>query len=280
MSAINTTAPSLAGARLLDSTTETLGRSLGRLAASLSTAPAVDPDATTGTTNARGAQTRQAQAALAGIQTGISYVQAAGSSLDRVAAILTQMGGLSSQGRPAGAEPTDRPALERDFSALQQQLRGIIGGTTAEIGGATAAADPASFDGVPLFGGAAPAVPLAAGGMNLRTGPVGALIRQSPRGAFTLSATSNATADAIAGAQHQVAARQAALGDAGAQLATTAATLQVEASNFGAALAPLDTGGAGQATAAAQADILGQPLRALLAHANQAPGPVLKLLAS
>lgn len=281
MSVIPPTASSAGGVQTYDPASDPLGRALGRLAASLP-APAV-LDVTTATTAgaALGGQSRQAQAALADVQTGISYVQTAGACLHRMSGILAKMAALTSQPGAPAAAASDATGGQA-FTALQQQLLGLIGGT------AGGAAPEASFQGVALFDGRpGPAVtgptagaPLTVPGADLRAGAMGALLQQSAAGGFTLSRLSAAAPGTVAAAQQQVAAQQAALEPFGAPLTAAAARLQVEAANLGAALAPLDASGVQDATTAVQADMRAQPLLALAAHARLAPGAALKILSA
>lgn len=275
--------------RSLEQMQELLGRSLSRLS---SGSRLVNPgEHAAGVAGAAklDAQSRRAQAASANAQNAVSLVQTADSFLASFNTILSRLGELNALTGDGTKSPADVALYQEEFTALQEQLRSAIGGSTAEIGGVTAVGAPAgSFNGTALFG-AAPGLTIAIGQAtdqamtmpttDLRSGAMLALINQDAGGLYTLAVTDPAASGAIAGATQQVAAHRAALGASQSRLELVAGALSVELENLSATLSAIrDVDVAGESTRLARYNILQQAATAMQAQANHAPQAVLKLL--
>ncbi|MBI2814302.1 MAG: flagellin [Opitutae bacterium] len=286
MNPITTSVPP---ARSLDQMQELLNRSLSRLS---SGSRLVDPGehaaGVAGASRLDG-QSRRAQAAATNAQNAVSLVQTADSFLASFTTILSRLGELSALAGDAIKPPADIALYQREFTALQEQLRATIGGSTAEIGGVAGVGAPAgAFNGTALFG-ATPGLTIAIGAASdqdltlpttdLRGGAMLALISQDGSGNYTLAATDPAAPGAIAGATQQVAAQRAQLGASQSRLELVAGALRVELENLSAAISQIrDVDVAGESTRLARYNILLQAATAMQAQANQAPQAVLRLL--
>ncbi len=180
------------------------------------------------------------------------------------------------------ADAAASPAAD-SFTGYQSELRGIIGGSSEEIGGAAGASTQgATYDGAELFGAsgvggafetglaAMPSVNVAV--PNLRQGAVLGLIDQGPDGTFSMTASSPGAAATISSAAAQVSS--GALAVAGSQeqldLASTGAT-----GASGAMGSPAD---AASSTAAAARAIAGNWSGALAANSGRSLQSILGLL--
>jgi hypothetical protein len=160
-----------------------------------------------------------AQAASAGIQTAASYVQTVAGYVGQVKDLLQQMAGLSTMARNSTGEP--RADAEAGFAAAQEELRGIVGGSSVEAG----SAGGAQFNGTDVFGGSAgndaigaglafaPSLAESASNLNLSQGALGSLIGQDSSGDFLAGAADPGTAAAISGALQQASFLSAAVNE-------------------------------------------------------------------
>ena len=276
MSTISNNLQSL-GSLNLTANQELLSSSLGRIASS-SLASSLFPDATGATdSDSLDSQSAGVQSASADIQNSLSSIQTADGYLGGMTGLLAQMSDLVKLAQSNSTNSADVAKYQQEFSALQDQLRAAIGGSTSEIGGAADSSSPVgSFQGSDLFG---PGPDGTASPTNLRQGAMLSLISQDSTGSYGLSVTDpDASAD-IAGATQQVATGRAALGTSQAQLEISAARLMIEQQNLASVLTPInDPDTAQQSTQFAQANILGQSGDALLAQGNQTPATVLNIL--
>jgi flagellin len=263
--------------RDLGSTQETLSRSLARLAASATQA---DPSSGVGGlagSDVFGAQSSGLQSASADVQTALSSAQTAGGYLGGMSALLTRMQELAGRAKGDANNPSALAQDQKDFSALQDQLRATIGGTTSEIGGANDVNSPAgSFKGAALFG---PGPDGTNNPTNLRQGAMLDVIGQDSAGNYNLSVSdADATAD-VAGALQQVTAGRSSVAATQSSLALSVANLQVEQQNLISAFSPIiDPDTAQQSNQFAIGSIFGQSADALGSQGNQTPATVFNLL--
>lgn len=233
------------------------------------------------------AQQARLDAVEVNLQSGVSRMQVTSSQINGLNRILTRMSELASLGTNPLQEPEQRALYEGEFTQLQDQLRQVIGGSTAEIGGTAGVSSPTgSFNGTALFG-SGPAETLTIGlqtderlplpVLNFRAGALGDLVKQDATGAFTLKigASSPVLADAIEQAANGLAtvgAVQSRL-EAASRFATTAKT------NHEAALSVIrDADVAADTTAIARLQILNESHSAMLAQARDASSKLLPLL--
>lgn len=268
----------VAADRTFISSPETLSRSLHRLsAASKIGLPTAAGPAGAAVTERFDAQGKRVQAAMIGVQHAASAVQTADEFLGGLADILTRLGELATGGSDSAA---------RNFQAEQGQLRQVIGGNAAKIGGQSVPAAAVTFNGIELFGPedrpnppASSLNPESLPKFRLRGGAIAALIQQDAAGSFVLGASDPAATDVLKSARQDVADARDTLGSVHTRLQLEAATLQVEAENLSSALAPIRDEAVGdEFTRSAAASMLVQPGAALLAQANVTPYGALQLL--
>lgn len=228
------------------------------------------------------------RAAEVNIQNGVSQLQATSGQLGTIGRVLARLSELAVLGQNP-AQSQDQSALyATEFVELQSQLRQIIGGSVAEIGGTNDVDSPSgSFNGRPLFGpgnaealavGPAPSDTYRLPTLDLRSGPLGRLINQDADGNFTFRpdaasiATLNQAVSQLSSAQAEVGAGQSRLNFA-ANVAATAAA------NREAALSTLqDTDLAAEVTAQARYKFLTESHTSMLAQARDATAKLLPLL--
>jgi flagellin len=290
MSVINTNIQAIAAARNLNQSQEMLGRSLTRLSSGSKIVNPSDDAAGLAVSEKLDAQNRRVKAAVTNVQNAVSYVQTADGFMGGMTKILSRMSELAILAQDVTKNPTDIALYQQEFSALQDQLRATIGGTTGEIGGTADIATPlGAFNGITLFGSNAAGLTVTIGQAvgqamtikqsNLRQDEMLDIINQDNTGAYDLSLTDTGVIAAITGAIQQVATERATLGAAQSRLELAATTLQVEFENLGAAISRIrDVDVAEESTQYAKYNILVQSGTAMLAQANQTPQSVLKLL--
>src|SRR5262249_9090260 len=135
----------------------------------------------------------------------------------------------------------------QEFTALQDQLRETVGGTTAEIGGTADIDTPlGAFNGITLFGstangltvtiGQAVGQEMTIGDSNLRQGAMLNIIQQNSSGVYSLGLSDVSAISDITGAIQHVATERAALGASQSRLEIASTTLSVEYENLGSAI--------------------------------------------
>lgn len=290
MSVINTNIQAIAAARNLNQSQEMLGRSLTRLSSGSKIVNPSDDAAGLAVSEKLDAQNRRVKAAVTNVQNAVSYVQTADGFMGGMTKILSRMSELAILAQDVTKNPTDIALYQQEFSALQDQLRATIGGTTAQIGGTADIGTPlGAFNGITLFGANAAGLTVTIGQAvgqamtikqtNLRQDEMLGIINQDSGGAYDLSLTDTGVIATITGAIQQVATERATLGAAQSRLELAATTLQVEFENLGAAISRIrDVDVAEESTQYAKYNILVQSGTAMLAQANQTPQSVLKLL--
>jgi flagellin len=291
MSTINTNTQALNAAIGLDRNQELLSQSLERLSSGSQILSPADDPAGLAESDSLGADGQRLSAASTNVQNAMSYTQAADGGLSSMGDILNRMSELSTLSQDPTQNSSDVADYEQEFQALQEQLRSMIGGSSAQIGGSSVTDPSGTFNGTTLFGStAAGGTTLDIGGsgeqltipdLDLQSGAMAAVIGQDSGGAFTLSATDPGATAAINSAIQQVSSATATLGAAQTSLSLASSTLQVQQQNISSAVAGIsDVDVASESTQLAKYNILIQSGAAMLAQANQAPQSVLKLLHS
>lgn len=289
MSVINTNTQAMIAARNLNHSNEMLGRSLTRLSSGSKIVNPSDDAAGLAVSEKLDAQGRRVKAATTNVQNAISYVQTADGFMGGMTKILSRMSELAILAKDVTKNATDVDLYQQEFSALQDQLRDTIGGTTAEIGGTSDVDTPlGAFNGIVLFGGGtgltvtigqAVGQDMTIGASNLRDGGMIEIIDQDAAGAYTLSATDVDSIGKITAAIQDIASERASLGASQSRLEVAATTLQVENENLSSAISRIrDVDVADESTQYAKFNILVQSGTAMLAQANLSPQSVLKLL--
>ncbi len=229
------------------------------------------------------------QAASINVQNAVSYSQSAGSYLSGIGEMLTRMGQLATLAQDPTKTPADVGDYQVEFAKLQDDLRTMIGGSTAAIGGTSGVANPsATFDGAALFGSNSPKVIATGDGtgqnlvlpeLNLQQGSTAAVIGQDSSGNYMLSVSDPTAVSTLTAAVTQVGGAQATNVAAEQRLQTAASALQVESENLTAAISAIsDTDVAAQSAQLAKFNILQQAGTAMLAQANANSAVVYKLL--
>ncbi len=239
------------------------------------------------------ARQRRYDAAAVNLQNGASRLQTTDSALAGMARTLERLSELATLTGNAVQSPADREVYNREFVALQEQLRSMIGGTTADIGGTSDVTSPqGSYEGRALFG-APPAGGefLAAGAegdeqialpdANLRQGPMLAIFQQDGTGAFTLQIDAPGTVAAIKAATDQIATKRAAVGGAQSRIEFASSAIATAQTNAEAALSRIrDTDVASESTTLARRQMLEQSHVAMLTQAREVPRHLLPLLSN
>ena len=292
MSVINTNIQAIAGARNLNHSQEMLGRSLTRLSSGSKIVNPSDNAAGLAVSEKLDAQGKRVKAATTNVQNAISYVQTADGFMSGMTKILSRLSELAILSKDVTKNATDISLYQQEFAALQEQLRGTIGGTTAEIGGTADVTSPlGAFNGFTLFGPNATGMTVTIGQAvgqemtiaesDLRSGSMLEIIQQDSSGVYGLSANDTDAIQKITDAIQHVAQERATLGASQSRLELASTTLQIEYENLSSAISRIrDVDVADESTQYAKYNILVQSGTAMLAQANQTPGTVLKLLQS
>ena len=292
MSVINTNIQAMAAARSLNASQEMLGRSLTRLSSGSKIVNPSDDAAGLAVSEKLDAQNRRVQAATTNVQNAVSYIQTADGFMSGMTKILSRMSELAILAKDVTKNPDDVDLYQQEFTALQDQLRATIGGSTAEIGGTADIVTPlGAFNGITLFGSNSAGLTVTIGQAigqdmtiresNLRSGAMATLITQDGSGAYSLGISDTGLIGDITNAIQHVATERAKLGASQSRLELAATTLSVEYENLSSAISRIrDVDVAEESTQYAKYNILVQSGTAMLAQANQTPNSVLKLLQS
>jgi hypothetical protein len=216
------------------------------------------------------------QSASADLQTMASYIQVASGYIGQAVGLLSQMS-EAAESAQASSGSTQESAEDR-FATLQQTLRGIIGGSAAEIGGSNGSSPAlASFGGADIFGsspgGVAASTSLASisslthGGASLRQGAVLSLIGQDSKGAFSMSASDPGAPGTVSAALDQVSSAADAFTLAQAEVDRVSSEAQDPEGNTGSQL--ISQADASAASRYAAFSVVGQPGAALAAQSGR-----------
>ncbi|RRJ98186.1 flagellin [Opitutaceae bacterium TAV4] len=267
----------------------TLDRHLARLGSGTRLLTPADDPAGTRTAAKADSQRARLAAATINIQNGTSRLQTTDSYLTSLGDTLTRMSELATYARNEVLSPDDVDLYRREFVQLQEQLRTVIGGTQAQIGGTADIQTPlGSYNGAPLFGadgGTLLAIGVHADEtlqlptINLRTGDTHTLIEQDAAGTFTLDLTAP---DAIATLQDAlsqittgliaVGATQSRLSHASDTINSTDAALESQTSRI------RDVDIAASTTALVRQQVLTQSHTSMLSQTREMSTKLLSLL--
>lgn len=295
MSVINTNIQAIAAARNLNQSQEMLGRSLNRLSSGSKIVNPSDDAAGLAVSEKLDAQNLRVKAASTNVQNAISYTQSADGFMGGMTKILARMSELALLSKDVTKNSSDVSLYQKEFSALQDQLRQTIGGTSAQIGGSTVNPPLGQFNGITIFGndtssdgsgagltvtvGQAVGQTMTIPQINLRDGYMGSIIAQDSSGNYSLSLSSTDAIASLTNAIQDVATERASLGASQSRLELAASSLSVEYENLSSAISRIrDVDVAEESTQFARYNILVQSGTAMLAQANQTPQSVLKLL--
>ena len=281
MSAISSNLQGLQNALTLDRNQDLFSRSLTSLSSGTKSNLAAENPVAAGVAGELTSQKQRLSAASTNIQNAVSYTQTGSSLLQRMSQIVT----LAQDPTQSSADVAN---YQTEFQGLQNDLRKTIGGTTAEIGGASGVASPlGSFDGIALFGANPSGYQVALGAAgesmtipptNLQSGATLSLIQQDSSGNYTLNISSASTATLTAALQ-QVAVGQASLGAAQARLNQASTSVLTQSSDMASAVSQItDVDVAATSTQLAKYNVLVQADAAIAAQANSNAQSVLKLL--
>ncbi len=256
--------------------------------------PATDPAAVAQSGKLVSEQARL-RAAEVNIQNGVSRLQVSTGQLNALDRIVTRLSEIATLAGNAVQNPADRANYGIEFAQLQQQMRQIVGGSSAEIGGSGVDKPLGQFNERPLFG-PGPGDSIVVGPdsedrlslpvLNLRAGPVGDLLRQDATGTFVLGLGAGGAVPSpglgvtLRAALGQLAEAQAEVGSGQSRLLLSASVAATARENHEAALSTIqDADLAVETTELARLQILGESRTAMLAHARDAGAKLLPLLA-
>ena len=250
MSVIQSNSQSGLTARSLNPNQELLGRSLNRISSATIPVHASDSPGAISMNRRLDALNSRATNATTNVQNALAYVQTAGGQLDAIEVMLSRLAALASLTQDATTDTAQSSVYQREFAAVQDELRATIGGSAAEIGGAKGVDSPkAMFNGTKLFGqggGGTHAIDLevedAAGeriqvaDTNLRAGGVLDLIRQDSAGNYLVSATEANAVNVVSVATDVIVSQRAAMSATESRLQLLGTSLQVQTGNLSAAI--------------------------------------------
>jgi flagellin len=279
---INTNPGASAAALHLSRSQDMLTKSLNKLSSGSRIVQPSDDAAGLAVSEKFDAQGHRIQAALTNVQNAISYVQTADGFMSGMSKVVSRMSELAMLAKDVTKNPQDIALYQKEFSALQQQLRDTVGGSTVT-------SPLGTFNAVALFGPNAAGLTVTIGEAagqtmtipetNLQDGFLGALIVQSAPPAFDVQVTDPTITTMVTDAIEDVAGERAGLGAIQSRLELAVSTLQVQGQILEAATSRIrDVDVAQESTIFAKNNILVQSGTAMLAQANQLPQSILKLL--
>jgi flagellin len=289
MSTISSSLQTFQGALTLDRNQDLLNGALVSLSSGTKSGNVADNPVGAGVANALTSQNQRLEAVVTNIQNAVSYTQTGSSILTNVGSVLSRMSQLAALAQDPTLNATDVANYQTEFRALQNNLRNTIGGTTAQIGGASGVDSPlGSYNGTQMFGASSSSYQATIGSSadeamtipstNLQNGAMLSLIQQDSSGNYTLNVSSASTAD-MTSATQQVAAAQASFGAAQSRLDLAFATVQTQSQNNASAISQInDVDVAAASTQLATYNVLVQVDAAMTAQANTNAESVLKLL--
>lgn len=289
MTSVSPQLSALTLARTVDRNHETLSNSLSRLSSGNKINRPADNPQGVALSEKIDAQAARNRAAATTVQNGISHLQSTDSFLSGMGNALTRLSELATRAQDPMQNSEDRALYGEEFQTLLQQLRDTVGGTTAQIGGTADVTDPmGQFNGRELFGSDSDLVlnlgvyadqTMNLAPVDLRSGPMAALISQDASGNFLVQVDDADAVTAIRAALDQVGDARALVGADQSRLSLVANTLTVESENMSAAVSRIrDTDVAAESTQLSKMNLLNESGTALLAQANESPNSVLRLL--
>jgi flagellin len=290
MSTINTNLAALNSAMALDRNQDLLNESIERLSSGSAIVNPGDNPAGVAVSDSLTSDNNLLTAASTNVQNALSYAQTSDGFMSTMSSVLSRMSELATEVEDPTKNASDDSQYELEFSSLQDQLRTMIGGSAAAIGGTTVASPSGTFNGTTLFGstaaggttvevGDAPDETITIPDVNLQSGAMLSLIQQDSSGNYTLNAATAGAIATITNAIDQVGSGRAAMGAAESRLSLTASSLTVQQQNISSAISSIsDVNVATESTMLAKYNILVQSGASMLAQANQDPNAVLKLI--
>jgi flagellin len=290
MSTINTNLSALNSAMALDRSQDLLSDSINRLSSGSAIVNPGDNPAGVAVSDSLTSDNNLLTAASTNVQNALSYAQTSDGFMSTMSSVLSRMSELATEVEDPTKNASDVSQYQLEFSSLQDQLRTMIGGDSAAIGGTTVASPSGAFNGTTLFGSTANGGTTVEVGdtadetltipdINLQSGAMQALIQQDSSGNYTLSSTTAGAIASITNAIDQVGTGRATMGAAESRLSLTASSLTVQQQNISSAISGIsDVNVATESTMLAKYNILVQSGAAMLAQANQDPNAVLKLI--
>ena len=279
---INTNPSASAAALNLSRSQDMLTKSLNKLSSGSRIVQPSDDAAGLAVSEKFEAQGKRIQAAITNVQNAVSYVQTADGFMSGISSVLSRMSELSMLAKDVTKNAQDIALYQKEFGALQQQLRDTVGGgaVVSPLG---------TFNGVQLFGpnpagltvtiGEASGQTMTIAETNLQSGALGTLLAQAAPPAFDIQVTDPNIATDVVNAIEFVAGERASLGAVQTRLELAVSTLQVQGQVLEAANSRIrDVDVAQESTIFAKNNILVQAGTAMLAQANQVPNSILKLL--
>jgi flagellin len=254
--------------------------------------PAADPAGVGHAAKIESGQTRL-RAAEVNIQNGVSRLQSTNGQLTALGRVVSRLSEISTLSVDAVQGDADRALYASEFARLQEQLRQVVGGSTAEIGGTAGVDHPLGmFNERPLFG-PGPGDTLVIGSdaeerltlpvLNFRSGALGDLVRQDASGRYTLTLGSAGSATLNSGlraALDQIADAQAEVGAGQSRLALATGFVTTASANHEAALGEIqDADIAAETTKLARLQIVAEGHTAMLGQARDMTAKLLPLLA-
>lgn len=290
MSTINTNLAAINSAMALDRNQDLLNDSIERLSSGSAIVNPGDNPAGVAVSDSLTSDNNLLTAASTNVQNALSYAQTSDGFMSTMSSVLSRMSQLATEVEDPTKNASDDSQYELEFSSLQEQLRTMIGGDAATIGGTTVASPSGTFNGTTLFGstaaggttvevGDAPDETLTIPDVNLQSGAMLSLIQQDSSGNYTMDAASAGAIATITNAIDQVGSGRATMGAAESRLSLTASSLTVQQQNIASAISSIsDVNVATESTMLAKYNILVQSGASMLAQANQDPNAVLKLI--
>lgn len=290
MSTINTNLAALNSAMALDRNQDLLNDSIERLSSGSAIVNPGDNPAGVAVSDSLTSDNNLLTAASTNVQNALSYAQTSDGFMSTMSSVLSRMSELATEVEDPTKNASDDSQYELEFSSLQDQLRTMIGGSAAAIGGTTVASPSGTFNGTTLFGSTATGGTTVEVGdaadetitipdVNLQSGAMLSLIQQDSSGNYTLDAATAGAITTITNAIDQVGSGRATMGAAESRLSLTASSLTVQQQNISSAISSIsDVNVATESTMLAKYNILVQSGASMLAQANQDPNAVLKLI--
>ena len=281
---INTNLAASTAANYLNRNQEMLTKSLNRLSSGSKIVSPSDDAAGLAVSEKLDAVNRRLGAALTNVQNATSYIQTADGFMSGMTKVLSRMSELSMLAKDVTKNASDVQLYQQEFTALQQQLRDVIGGgsVTTPLG---------QFNGIVIFGNNPTGLPVTIGEgagqtMTIKetdfqdpTTAVGILLKQTTPPAFDVQVTDANVATLVVNGIQNVATERATMGAFGSRLDLAAETLTTQSVVMEAAISRIrDVDVAVESTHMVKNQILAQAGTAMLAQANQMPQSVLKLL--
>jgi flagellin len=268
---VNTNVPSLNAQRQLETSSDSLRKSLERLSSGLRINSAADDAAGLAIADKLRADIRIASQAIRNANDGISAISIGEKALGKAGDILTRLSELASQSATGLVTNVQRSAIQEEFQALVSEIDRISNSTT--------------FNGVQLLS-AGTTVSLQVGLDGTANSRIAFSTVDGSASGIGLANVAVSTADAaqsalglITSAIELVVSRRGTLGSIESRLNTAIANLRVARENFAAAESRIrDTDVAEETANLTRATILQQTGVAVLAQANQQPSLAIQLL--